>query len=264
MKDKTRTLNVALPDELVKKADKAAERESRNRSELIREALRVYLQGSVSKTIGVLLPQRTEIFNDLVKQSLILVEAAKVFESLVHDWKKLDNSCLKLKQLEHEADSVVHKITDDIEKTFMLSLDKEDVKSLAESVDDVMDGLEEAANRFKIYKVSKSNYQLREFSALITQMTKQLQSGISFIKNNKFSSKDFLQCCRDIHQIESKGDELHRKILAEMMGKRRGKISGEGVLSIIAWREIFQTLEDVLDKCENIAIIFDRLRLKYS
>lgn len=40
----TQTLNIALPKDLVKKVDQAAKREYRNRSELIREALRVYLE----------------------------------------------------------------------------------------------------------------------------------------------------------------------------------------------------------------------------
>lgn len=40
----TQTLNIALPKELVKKVDQAAKKEYKNRSELIREALRVYLK----------------------------------------------------------------------------------------------------------------------------------------------------------------------------------------------------------------------------
>lgn len=40
----TRTLNIALPEELVKRVDERARKEYRNRSELIREALRVYLR----------------------------------------------------------------------------------------------------------------------------------------------------------------------------------------------------------------------------
>lgn len=39
----TQTLNIALPKNLVKKVDEVAKKEYRNRSELIREALRVYL-----------------------------------------------------------------------------------------------------------------------------------------------------------------------------------------------------------------------------
>ena len=39
----TQTLNIALPSDLIKKVDLVAKKEYRNRSELIREALRVYL-----------------------------------------------------------------------------------------------------------------------------------------------------------------------------------------------------------------------------
>lgn len=39
----TQTLNIALPKDLVKKVDEVAKKEYRNRSELIREALRIYL-----------------------------------------------------------------------------------------------------------------------------------------------------------------------------------------------------------------------------
>jgi metal-responsive CopG/Arc/MetJ family transcriptional regulator len=40
----TQTLNIALPTDLVKKVDLVAKKEYRNRSELIREALRIYLE----------------------------------------------------------------------------------------------------------------------------------------------------------------------------------------------------------------------------
>ena len=40
----TQTFNISLPKDLVKKVDKFAKKEYRNRSELIKEALRVYLQ----------------------------------------------------------------------------------------------------------------------------------------------------------------------------------------------------------------------------
>ncbi|MBI3092722.1 MAG: ribbon-helix-helix protein, CopG family [Candidatus Levybacteria bacterium] len=39
----TQAFNIVLPKELVKKVDAMAKKEYRNRSELIREALRVYL-----------------------------------------------------------------------------------------------------------------------------------------------------------------------------------------------------------------------------
>lgn len=40
---KTQTLNIALPVDLVSKVDDLAKKEYRNRSELIRESLRIYI-----------------------------------------------------------------------------------------------------------------------------------------------------------------------------------------------------------------------------
>ena len=39
----TKTFNIVLPQKLVRKIDRVAEKEYRNRSELIREALRLYI-----------------------------------------------------------------------------------------------------------------------------------------------------------------------------------------------------------------------------
>jgi metal-responsive CopG/Arc/MetJ family transcriptional regulator len=41
---KTSTINLSIPQDLLDKADQEAKRESRSRSELMREALRVYLE----------------------------------------------------------------------------------------------------------------------------------------------------------------------------------------------------------------------------
>ncbi len=40
----TQTFNIALPEDLVKKVDEIAKKEYRSRSELIREALRTYIE----------------------------------------------------------------------------------------------------------------------------------------------------------------------------------------------------------------------------
>lgn len=47
------------------------------------------------------------------------------------------------------------------------------------------------------------------------------------------------------------------------MNKNMKGINGSDILIIIKWKEIFQTLEDTLDKCEDIADLFERLKIKY-
>ncbi len=207
---------------------------------------------------------KLKIFDELCKQSSIVKEAADVFHNIARDWKQLENGSSALQTLEREADELVHRITDDIEKTFILPLDKEDIADLTESLDDVVDNLEEAVNRLKIYKISKGNDALEDFSALIKQAAVQIHEGILMIKERRIASEDFASRGKMLRDLESQGDKLHRKVLEHLMaGGSSFLVNVNDCLSILKWKEIFQTLEDTLDRCDNIAKLFARLRIKY-
>ena len=209
-------------------------------------------------------PRKSKIFDELVKQSSIVEEAAQVFHDITRDWGQLQNGAFILQTLEQQADGLVHRITDDIEKTFILPLDKEDIAELTESLDDVVDNLEEAVSRLNIYKISKGNDALKDFSELIKQAAVQIHKGILMIKERKMTSEDFASCGKMLSVLESQGDKLHRKVLEDLMGKPSSFfVSGNDYLYILKWKEVFQTLENTLDKCDNIGKLFARLRIKY-
>jgi len=208
-------------------------------------------------------PHKLKIFDELLKQSSIVKEATQLFHNITRDWGQLKNGALVLQTLERQADELVHRITDDIEKTFILPLDKEDIADLTESLDDVVDNVEEAANRLNIYKISKSNDALGDFSELIRQAAAQIHEGISMLKERKMASEDFASCGKSLSDLESQGDRVHRKVLENLMANRSSFVNRDDFLSILKWKEIFQTLEDTLDKCDSIGKLFARLRIKY-
>lgn len=207
--------------------------------------------------------RRTEIFDKLDRQSTIVKEAAQVFYDITHEWGQLKKGSSALLKLERAADELVHGITDEIEKIFVLPLDKEDIEELTESLDDVIDNIEEAVNRLNIYKISEGNDALRDFSELIRQSTMHIHEGILMIKGRKMASEEFASCVKILRALEREGDSVHRNVLESLMGDGASFLNGGDYLSILKWKEIFQTLEDTLDKCDNIAKLFARLRIKY-
>ncbi len=209
------------------------------------------------------IPKKSKIFESLAKQSLIVEKAAQIFQKITHNWKQLQDICVELEALENQGDEFVHTITNEIETTFILPLDKEDIKELTESLDDIVDAIEQTANRLNIYKIPGGNKTLEDFSALIVQAVQQIHRGILMIKENKQTSKEFISCCQNIHTLENQGDKLHRKVLGILMEDSNPDFSENGVLFIFKWKEIFQTLEDTLDKCEDVAVLFEKLRIKY-
>ena len=211
-----------------------------------------------------LIPKKTKIFDGLVEQSRIIQETAQLFKEATHDWRKLKENSSKIEDLEMKADELVHAITDEIETAFILPLDKEDLKELTELLDDIEDDIEEVANRLIIYRISKPNQALQEFSDFILAAVEKISQATKLIKEDKLASREFLTHYRALHEIENKADQLHRKVLGQIMGNGSPAAYGKDTRSALKWIEIFQTLEDTLDECEDVAIIFDRLRIKYK
>lgn len=209
------------------------------------------------------IPKKSRIFEHLVRQSNIIQEAARTFHRITHDWKQLKEGSDALVKLEYQGDECVHTITDEIEEIFILPLDKEDIKELTDVLDDIVDNLEQTANRLSIYKIPSSNEALRSFSELILETVQHIHRGILMVQEHRFASEEFTACCEKLHELETQGDRLHRGILEELMSQKPPHFNGKDPLFIVKWKEIFQTLEDTLDVCETMAIIFVRLRIKY-
>lgn len=210
------------------------------------------------------IPRKTKIFDALVKQSSIILEAVETFQRIVEDWSRLEEGSAALEKMEKASDELVHEITDEIESAFILPLDKEDIKRLTELLDDIMDNLEQVANRLNIYEIPDSNQALKDFSELVLQSTRKVHDGIMMIKDRKLTSQEFTSCIESLHELENSGDRLHRRILRDLMKGLSPEYDSGNPLSIIKWKEIFQTLEDTLDVCEDLAAFFGMLRIKYG
>lgn len=203
------------------------------------------------------LSKNSKFFDSLVDQALLVKKTSKVFQKITHDYKYLKEGIKELKRLEDKGDGFVHAITDELEKVFLLPLDKEDIKEITETLDDIIDNLEEVGNRLFIYKIKKTNNDLKGFATLIFKSAELIHASIVMIKNSKLSNKEFVKSYIKLHELENQGDTLHRETLAKLMNSK-------SILEIIKLKEIYQTLEDTLDKCEDLSITFDRLRIKYG
>ncbi|MCX7973727.1 MAG: DUF47 family protein [Candidatus Aminicenantes bacterium] len=209
------------------------------------------------------LPKKSQVLIKLVEQSSVVEEGAKILKEAFNNLSELKHCCARLEILEFKGDEFVHEITEEIEKIFILPLDKEDIKEMTDRLDDILDEIEQLANRLYLYDITKGNESSIEFSDLILQAVKQIHKGLILVNEHKFHSDEFLECFENLHTLENQGDKLHRRVLKELMSEASANFNNETLLSLIKWKEIFQMLEDTLDICEDVAIIFGRLRIKY-
>jgi predicted phosphate transport protein (TIGR00153 family) len=209
------------------------------------------------------LPKKSKIIELLGQHAHLVKEAAQILLAVARDWKTLNSSCQKIRELEHQADELVHLISDEIERTFILPFDKDDLRNLVEQSDDIIDNIEEVVTLLNIYDITKGNAFITEFTSLLKQAAVLIHNNVLLINQQKLLSDEFVASYKNLHDLESEGDSLHRKILKELFSGKSSTFKNDDLLEIIKWKEIFQTLENSMDRCEDIAITFEKLKVKY-
>src|SRR3989344_7919997 len=119
------------------------------------------------------LPRQSKIFDSLLRHSEFFVEAAGTCQNISRDQRRMQKSCEEMARRELEGDNMVREVSNEVERTFILPLDKEDIMELVESIDDILDNLEDAASWLNIYGIREKDQTTMEFADLIMQCAEQ-------------------------------------------------------------------------------------------
>ena len=153
----------------------------------------------------------------------------------------------KIEELEHKGDKLVSIIIKELNEAFITPIDREDIYSLIKKMDDVLDLINSTMHRFVMFDINESTKASKLLADMIVRCTIhiiELMEELNLVGNK---SKHIKKKIISIHKIESEADCLFRKTVAELFKNETD------VLEIIKWKEIYQTLENTIDKCEKIA-----------
>jgi len=100
-----------------------------------------------------LIPKEESFFDLFEKQTHRLVTAAGVLVEATARIDTLAENAKRLERLEHDADQLTHELVEKVNRTFITPFDREDIHQLATDLDDVMDLMEAATERFILFKV---------------------------------------------------------------------------------------------------------------
>ncbi len=207
--------------------------------------------------------RKSPTLDAVARHASLVREGAGCLRRLVTEWRSMSSCAEDLRYIEEEADRIVHEISNETERTFLLPLDKEDIHEFIHALDDILDNLEEAVHRMSIYDLPEAHPALADVARLIMAATREIADGVALVRDRAFAAERLSACIRTIHELENQGDRLHREFLAKNLGKDTPNRFDDFVV-LLKWKEVFQLLEDTLDRCEDIGMIFARIRLKYS
>jgi len=205
-----------------------------------------------------LLPKEQKFFHMLKDQSANVVNGANEFKKLIDNFNKLNIknkklSVKKIKDIEHKGDLIAHKIIGLLDKTFVTPIDKEDIHRLALLLDDVIDFIYRISERMIIYKISKIDIHVKKLTDIVLDCVKRIDEALLGIEKLKSMNQFYI----DLHTLENKGDEIYHGAIAELFDRKN-------VINILKFKDVYDYLENIIDKCEDIANVMESIVVKHA
>ena len=199
---------------------------------------------------------RDEKFYDFFEASARKVmEGATQLEDLIRDFKEVQVKAKKIKDTEHEGDVITHDTIEMLNLTFVTPLDREDIHNLITSLDDVLDYIEACAERLSLFKIGKTNEEAVLLVGVLVQCVKELAQAVFKLRRLK-GADSIMRNCVEIGRLENEGDYVCRAAVAKLFEP------GSDPLEVIKWKEIYETLENAIDRCEDVANVLEGIVLK--
>lgn len=202
-----------------------------------------------------LLPSQTKFFDLFEQAGDNLLEGARLLQDLLDDYVDVEHKVATLTEIENKGDSIVHQVTDLANVSLIAPIDHEDTQQLIAAVDDALDEIESVAVRIMIFQIKQPTKLARQLGVLIYKCAKEVNAVFPSLRSRRQQESIRDRIVR-INDFEHEADQIFWKGLKEVSAQR------EDAFQFIIWKEIYEGLESVTDRMEDIADILQRVLIK--
>jgi len=196
-------------------------------------------------------------FEAFIKSAEFTKVMAENLEDLFKDMTDLDLKAVEIHKIEHEADLHLHSVLKNLNKEFITPLERDDILSVMKSIDNITDCIEDIPLKLSMYGFKEIKPEMVEFSHLITQCCEELIHLFDELKNFKHKH-NILAHIIEINDIEEIGDSLFYNTMHKIFSTEKDAVK------LIILKDVFETMEGVLDHCEDVADMVEEVLIRNS
>jgi len=199
-----------------------------------------------------LIPREEKFYADFQALADELKIGAALLEEMLAPERPIWGKAEEIKEVEHKCDFLTHEIIQRLNRTFVTPLDREDIYTLARSLDDVMDAIDAAATLIRLYRLDTVRSGARELAQIITACTNQLRLGLDALELRR----GVLTHAIEINRLENEADRTHQEAVSRLFEEEHNP------LAVMKWKEALDFLEESTDRCEDVANVLEGVVVK--
>jgi len=193
-----------------------------------------------------IIPQDKAFFNILEKESANVLFGATRLEDAMKSFDEMEKRRKEFKEIEHAGDDIVHQIYEKVNRSFITPIDQEDITQLASLYDDVLDYMYAVMNRIVLYEVTGPTEALIRFAGICRASVEEIHQA--FISMRKLDKVEIDKRCIEVDRLENEADELLNEMVVQLFRT-------VDVIGILKLKEIYENLEVVTDRCEDLSFV---------
>ncbi|HLB67117.1 MAG TPA: DUF47 family protein [Thermoplasmata archaeon] len=201
-----------------------------------------------------IIPQERQFFDLLEAIANIVAEGAVALQDLLRNFEDITAKRKHIKDIEHRGDEAVHIVFEELNKTFLTPIDREDIVALASALDSTLDMVDAAANRLDLYEIDEPAPAMVDLGNTIVLATAELERAVRMIRDMR-QGDEVERICVEVNRLENVADDLMNNGVAALFKET-------DPIRIIKFKEIIERLEESTDYCEDVANILSDIVAK--
>lgn len=199
---------------------------------------------------GRLMPTEGKFFELFIRHAELCVKGGKEMVALMTNFDDLDHRVHAIESIEKEADKVTATALELLHKSFITPLDRDDIHQLITRMDDILDLMEDAAQTISLYDIKSVTQEAKRLAQLCEACCERVLAAVSLL-HNMDNAREMLAICSDIDKLESDADHVMRAAMSKLFREE------PDVRNLIKLKAIYEILETVTDRCDDVANIIE-------
>jgi predicted phosphate transport protein (TIGR00153 family) len=207
------------------------------------------------------MPQEGKFFDLFNAHAELIVLGGRELSALVADMTETSDRraahAQAIDEIETRADKITHETVALLHKTFNTPLDRDQIHGLISRMDDILDLIQDVAESMHLYDIRMLTQEARQLADICVSCCERVKTAVALLPSMENASAT-LKLCSEIDQLESDADRVMRSGMSKLFREERD------VRQLIKIKAIYELLETVTDRCEDVANLIEGIVLENS
>lgn len=203
------------------------------------------------------MPREGKFFDQFRDLAELIVQGSRELVVLITSINDLERLRYNIEAIEKKGDKVTHNTVQLLHKTFITPIDRNDIHQLITNMDDILDLIEDTAQSISMYDIRAVTPDAKRLAEICVGCAEKVKAAVELLSNMD-NAAAIMEVCGEIDRLESEADHVMRTAMAKLFRDEAD------VRELIKLRAIYELLEEITDRCEDVANIIEGIVLENS